>query len=245
MKTNKLNNLAMLVISMASFIAINNCGNRTASNESFELLQEGNSDLAAAAGPINYPVGSIANGTYAGGVPFLYVETACQDGLDEDGNGLTDCQDPACQATHVECSLYGPSWPMEYSSGIVSYPSGAIALEELFISPERGSRYDDYVNGWMENEFFPNARLRDCWIDIYSQDIDAYTALGEPLVNGRFGAVDPASSFVMYNEGEPRRGLINECGFGYDLMFYHSDDDNNYYNDEDDDNDERRENRVQ
>lgn len=243
---------------MASFIAINNCGNRTASNESFELLQEGNSDSAISGIAFNNPLGfgignplagigaygGVYSGTYAGGVPFLYMETACQDGSDEDGDGLIDCQDPDCNI-HPECSLYGPAWPMEYSSGIVSYPSGALALEELFISPERGSRYDDYVNGWMENEFFPNTRLRDCWIDIYSQDIDAYTALGEPLVNGRFGAVDPASSFVMYNAGEPRRGFLNECGFGYDLMFYHSDDDNNYYNDEDDDNDERRENRVQ
>lgn len=244
MKTNKLTNLAMLVLSTASFIGINNCSNRTASNESFELLQEGSSDLAIAPGPINYPVGSIATGTYAGGVPFLYMETACQDGHDEDGDGLVDCQDTDCHI-HPECSLYGPPWTMEYSSGFVSYPSGALALEEIFISPKRGYRYDDYTDGWMENEFFPNARLRDCWIDIYQQDVDAYTALGDPLVNGRYGAVDPATGFVIYNGGEPRRGLINECAFGYDLMFYHSDDDNNYYNDEDDDNDERRENRVQ
>ena len=223
MKTNKLTDLAMLMLFAGSFIGINNCGSRTSSTDdaTFEVQENGTSDLAIAPGPLS---AYGRNGVYAG-YPTLYIETTCGNGHDDDGDGLTDCEDTDCHI-HPECAEFGP--PLEEiinSRAITVYPNGLVVPEDLAILKARGNDDDDF-NGWERDNFFAYNQ-RDCWVSPREQDPYFNIPLGEALVAGPDGPVgpllDPASTVAFFG---PRAGLINECEYGTDLMFHHMDDDN-------------------
>lgn len=223
---------AMLALFSASFIALNNCGNQSGSTSDVAGSQEVNgqaSDYAIlGGGPIGYP-------TLAGVGPLVPVEINCNDGVDDDGDGYTDCWDTDCHV-HPECSEFGP--PLEEiinERTLTVYPNGLIVPEDIALLKARGYDDDD-AHGWLNNQFFAGRRLKDCWIDPRQQDPYFNIPLGEALVAGPEGPIGPQlfpnNAVAFYG---PRAGLIEECEFGTDLMFWHIDDDNNdFYNDDDD-----------
>jgi hypothetical protein len=222
---------AMLVSFMTSFIALNNCGNQSSSSNQEKVSEEQNgpaADFAIIGGPpIGYP-GFYGPFGYPGlplALPFFPIEVNCDDGTDDDGDGLTDCQDNDCHV-HPECSEWGP--PLEElinERSLTVYPNGIIIPEDIALLKARGADDDD-AHGWQRDNFFA-AHQKDCWIDPRYQDPYFFIPLGEALVAGPDGPIGPSlypPEAVVYFG--PRAGLINECEFGTDLMFHHMDDDN-------------------
>lgn len=218
---------AMLALFTTSFIALNNCGNRSEStSEQQPINQEQNgpaSDFAILGTSIvGYPP---LTGYPALFGPFLPVEIDCNDGSDDDGDGLTDCMDNDCHV-HPECSEWGP--PLEElvnSRALTVYPNGIIVPEDVVFRNERGNDDDD-ADGWINNNFF-DFDPSDCWINPLAQDPYYHIPLGEALVAGPNGPIGPQlfPSYAVAYFG-PRAGLIEECEFGTDLMFRNFDDDN-------------------
>lgn len=213
---------AMLALFSASFIALNNCGNQSSSNVETPV-SEGTVDAAAdyailAPPAIGYPALAFEG-------PWVPIEGNCDDGTDDDGDGLTDCMDNDCHA-HVECAEFGP--PLEElvnGRALTVYPNGLLVPEDYVILNTRGADDDD-AHGWQRDNFFATSQ-KDCWIDPRVQDPYSFIPLGEPLIAGPYGPVGPQlfPDHVLPVFG-PRRGLIEECEFGTDLMFHHTDDDN-------------------
>ncbi len=216
---------AMLALFSASFIALNNCGNQSGSssehainNDQETTANDPASDYVILAPPISYPGMEFAG-------PLVPVETNCNDGTDNDGDGLVDCEDTDCHI-HPECAQFGP--PLENlvnGRGLTVYPNGILTAEDYVIANTRGVDDDD-AHGWLRNNFFATQQ-KDCWIDPRIQDPYSFVALGEPLVAGPLGPIGPQlyPDQVLPVFG-PRRGLIEECEWGTDLMFHHTDDDN-------------------
>lgn len=213
---------AMLALFLASFVALNNCGNRSGTTSDTVINHDQNgpaSDFIFLPGPpAGYP------DIYGFG-PFDTVEIQCENGVDDDGNGLTDCEDDACHV-HPECSEWGP--PLEElinGRGLTVYPNGLIIPEDYVVLKGRGADDDD-AHGWQRDNFFPSHQ-GDCWIDPKYDDPYYNIPLGEALVAGPDGPIGPQlfPPFAVAHFG-PRAGLINECEFGTDIMFHHMDDDN-------------------
>lgn len=212
----------MLALFSASFIALNNCGNQSASTNEPEVVSEEQNtpaaDYAALIGPpITYPVP-------LGPIPYDTVEINCNNGIDDDGNGWTDCMDINCQV-HPECSEWGPPLEeMKNGRSLVLYPNGLLTAEDYLILNTRGVDDDD---GIMEpvTTLFPR-RLHDCWINPREQDPYSFVALGEPLITSPLGPVGPQlfpdQTMPIFG---PRRGLIEECNFPANIMFHNLDDD--------------------
>lgn len=209
---------AMLALFATSFIALNNCGNRSSEEVISEEQNGPASDFAILGGPpIGYP-GFIE-------APIVPVEIDCNDGTDNDGDGLPDCMDNDCHV-HPECSEWGP--PLEEiinERSLTVFPNGLISPEDVAILKARGADDDD-AHGWLRNQFFAKHQ-KDCWIDIRYQDPYSFVPLSEPLVAGPDGPIGPqlfpdiAGPFTG-----PRMGHFDECEFGTDLLFHHTDDDN-------------------
>jgi hypothetical protein len=226
---------AMLALFSASFIALNNCGNQSGSTSEQATNEVENgpaADFAILGGaPIGYPA-------LAGVGPLVPVEINCNDGVDGDGDGFTDCMDTDCHV-HPECAEYGP--PLEEiinERTLTVYPNGLIVPEDIALLKARGFDDDD-AHGWLNNQFFAGRHFKDCWIDPRQMDPYYTIPLGEALVAGPEGAIGPQlypSQAVSYFG--PRAGLINECEFGTDLMFWNVDDDNNDWDSDDDDEEE-------
>lgn len=221
MKRSIMTKYAMLVLFSASFIALNNCGNQSNSSEdqAYKAEQNGSaSDLAIIASP---PAGYPA---YTGAVlPAESVETSCGDGVDNEGDGLTDCEDNDC-AIHPECSQFGPPLEeLDNGRALTVYPNGILVPEDVVFLKERGADDDDQ-HRWNRTNFFPSA-FKDCWIRPLEQDPYDFIPLGDPLVAGPAGPIGPQYGAVPAIVG-PRRGFINECEEGTGLFEAHMDDDN-------------------
>jgi hypothetical protein len=220
MKTSIMSKYAMLALFSASFIALNNCGNQSNSTEdaSYKPVENGSASDLAILGAPGYPV-------FTGGyLPILSVETACGNGVDDDGDGLTDCGDNDCHI-HPECSEFGP--PLEEidnSRALTIYPNGILVPEDVAFLKTRAYDQDDQ-HGWNRTAFFATS-IKDCWIDPLMQDPYNFVALGEPLVAGPQGPIGPQLLPPVAPVIGPRRGLINECEEGTDLFEFHFDDDN-------------------
>jgi hypothetical protein len=220
---------AMLALFTSSFIALNNCGNQTGStkDEAFGKEQSGEaSDYAILGGPFfGYP-------NITGPFPFEPVETICGNGVDDDGDGLVDCMDSDCWV-HPECSEWGP--PLEEhinGRALTVYPNGILVPEDYVILKARGADDDD-AHRWQRTNFF-SVDPKDCWIDPRVQDPYASKIpLGEPFLLGWDGPIGPLlfPELAFYGwdwpfgTWGPRRGLIDECEFGTDIMFFNADDD--------------------
>jgi hypothetical protein len=216
MKITIVSKLAKLALLGTSFIMLNNCGSKQESTgetaSSFNPEQNGSaSDLAILGQP---PFGyQVAPGIIA---PIDNIETACLDGWDNDGDGLVDCQDNDC---HIfpECSEYGPPLPdIRNSRSITIYPNGMLVPEDVAFLNTRTTRYD---NPYGNRPYFEEG-LRDCYIIPEIQDPYYNIPLGEPSLAGPDGPIgpqlNPIAPVVLFG---PRAGLINQCGWGDDLMF--------------------------
>lgn len=214
---------AMLALLTTSFIALNNCGNSSssASEADYSVKENGSAaDYSAILGGpwAGYP-GLVLDG------PLFTVEVDCNDGVDNDGNGFTDCADANCHV-HPECSQFGP--PLEEITNersLTVYPNGLIVPEDIALLKARGADDDD-AHGWLRTQFFAT-KQKDCWISPREMDPYWNVPLGEALVAGPYGPIGPQlfpdTAVAFYG---PRSGLINECEDGADLMFHHVDDDN-------------------
>lgn len=217
---------AMLVLLTTSFIALNNCGSHSASEPEYSAKENGPaSDYAAILGAplVGYP--NLVPGL-AEELPLVSVEIDCNNGVDDDGDGLEDCYDNDCHV-HPECSQWGP--PLEElinERSLVVYPNGLIVPEDIALQKARGADDDDLSNGWLNNQFFATGQ-KDCWVTPREMDPYWNIPLGEALVAGPLGPIGPQlfpnSAVAFYG---PRAGLINECEDGADLMWHHADDDN-------------------
>lgn len=221
MKT-RINKYALLAMFSASFIAVNNCGSQADSTEKLSTDASDNgpaSDFAVDRGPSNtYPL------PLAGSYPRVDLEYACEDGVDNNGDGLTDCEDPACWI-HPECAEWGP--PLEEvrnSRATTIYPNGLLVNEDLLILNERGVDDDDSTYEPRTN-LFPS-RLHDCWVAPRFQDPYYNIPLGEALAAGPEGPIGPTASPVALAYFGPRAGLIEECELSAGLMTWNWDDDN-------------------
>lgn len=211
----------MLALLSTSFIALNNCGNRQDStSEEFNPANGENADyLILPPGPAGYPVQAPV------AVPVESIEFACHNGYDDDGNGLTDCEDPNC-AIHPECAEWGPPLDkLKNSRGLTVYPNGYLVPEDIVILKTRG-RFAHEDPSMLTDIFFPG-RTTDCWLLPQVQDPYFNIPLGEPLVAGFNGAIGPqrnpaAEAAAVFG---PRAGLINECRWGEDFLFWHAQDD--------------------
>jgi len=210
----------MLALLSTSFIALNNCGHKTASSgeTTFSPKENGSAaDLAILGQP---PFGySVAPGIIP---PLFNIETACYDGVDDDGDGLVDCWDPDC-AIHPECSEFGPPLPdIRNSRSVTIYPNGALVAEDVAFLNTRAARADNYYG---ISHFFPYDG-RDCWISPRQQDPYYNIPLGEPLVAGPDGPIgpllNPVAPLAYFG---PRAGLINQCANTDSLLFRSDDDD--------------------
>jgi hypothetical protein len=177
---------AMLALITTSFVALNNCGNQSNGQDELSVNQEENgpaSDFAILGGPpIGYPPPIV-------GVPPFPVEINCNDGADNNGNGLVDCMDPDCHV-HPECAEWGP--PLEElinERSLTVYPNGIIVPEDVVFLKARGADDDD-AHGWRRNQFFASHQ-KDCWIDPKYMDPYYHIPLGEPLVTGPDGPIGP------------------------------------------------------
>jgi hypothetical protein len=238
MNHNRLTKYATLAFLASCLATLNNCGSKTAKHEEHSSINAENSAdyyngiVPIFRTPIVEPL-----------PPYEFLETNCNDGHDDDGDGLVDCQDNDCHI-HPECSEFGP--PLEEhrnSRGTVVYPNGILAVEDIVI--RNGRPFDDDDNeAWPANGFCAH-RQKDCWIRPVEQDPYYLIPLGEPLLAGFLGPigpqVDPSSAVAYFG---PRAGLINECEIGTDIMFHHTDDDDghgagaggdNHINENDDD----------
>ena len=161
--------------------------------------------------------------------PIFNIETACYDGWDNDGDGLVDCQDDDC-SIHPECSEFGPPLPdIRNSRSITIYPNGMLVPEDVAFLNTRAARADNYFG---VNSFFPY-NGKDCWISPKHQDPYYNIPLGEPLVVGPDGPIgpllNPNAPAAFFG---PRAGLINECGWGEELIF-HNWDSGTFHHDDD------------
>jgi hypothetical protein len=221
MKTGIFSKYATLAALSASVIALNNCGHRTdsTSDQSYTAKENGSaSDLAILSIPPNgYPV---AGGVYAPSAP---IETNCNDGVDNDGDGLVDCMDTDCQI-HPECSEFGPPISDIINSRATTiYPNGILIPEDVAFLKVRGVRADD-SHHWQRTEFFPSY-AKDCWVRPLVQDPYYNIDLNTAAVAGHLGAVGPGGAYRGLNAFGPRAGLINECEPGTDLFEYFMDND--------------------
>ncbi|GEM_PF-2404388 len=226
MKTSLINKYAMLALLSTSFIALNNCGNQSDStkDQAYSAEQNGPASDFALLGhpPAGYPV---VAGTV---LPINGVETNCNDGVDNEGDGLTDCMDSDC-AIHPECSEFGP--PLEEvvnSRALTIYPNGVLVPEDLAILNARAADADD-PHGWQRDGFFATS-IKDCWVAPIYQDPYYNVQLGAPLVAGPYGAIGPQLPGFPADPRVvgPRAGLIDECEAGTDIFTYHMDDDNGF-----------------
>lgn len=218
---------AMLALLTTSFIALNNCGkhSESVSEPEYSVKENGPaSDYAALLGaPLaGYPP-FVLNPIEE--LPLFPVEVDCNNGVDDDGDGLEDCYDNDCHV-HPECSEWGPPLEeIENSRAVTVYPNGLIVPEDVAFLKARGADDDD-AHGWLRSQFFATGQ-KDCWI--VPREMDPYwnIPLGEALVAGPYGPIGPqlfpATAVAYFG---PRSGLINECEDGADLMFHHVDDDN-------------------
>lgn len=221
MKTNTLTKYAMLALMSTSFIALNNCGDRQDSTSESEFTpgNEENADYVLGP-PFGYPV-------IAPSLPRLVetIERACHNGVDDDGNGLTDCMDPNC-AIHPECSEWGPPLDkFKNSRALTVFPNGLLVPEDIVILKARG-RFAHEDPSMLTDIFFPG-RTTDCWVLPQVQDPYYNIPLGEPLIAGFNGPIGPqlnpaAGAAAIFG---PRAGLINECRWGQDFLFWHAQDD--------------------
>jgi len=220
----------------ASFAILNNC---THHSQTAALPSDPSSNVVE-----NAPSAEFFAPAYPpsiGGLPLQFIETACFDGVDNDGDGLTDCWDNDCHI-HAECSQWGP--PLENivnSDALTIFPNGLLLPEIVAFENERAA-YDDDENFFPHNPMF-DRDLKDCWIVPIEQDPYYNVPLGEALIAGPDGPIgpqlDPAIALRFFG---PRAGLINECGWGNDLMFWHIDDDD-WDDDNDDDSDDEEDDR--
>lgn len=233
MKITMISKYAMLALLGTSFIVLNNCGSKEASTgetqATFNPEQNGSaSDLAILGQP---PFGyRVAPGIVA---PLFNIETECYDGVDNDGDGLVDCMDNDC-AIWPECSEFGPPLPdIRNSRALTIYPNGFLVPEDVAFLSTRSARAD---NPFGLNHFFPS-HGKDCWVSPALHDPYYNIPLGEPLVVGPDGPIgpvlNPENTAVFFG---PRAGLINECGWGEELIFrsfdddsFHSDDDGHHH----------------
>lgn len=216
----------MLALLTTSFIALNNCGNQSGSTEQ-TIAQDPNGPAAdyaifaeAPLGYTGFPIGYPGLGTFG---PLVLVETNCDDGVDDDGDGYKDCWDVDCHV-QPECSEFGP--PLEElinERSLTIYPNGIVVPEDIALLKARGADDDD-AHGWQRDNFFA-AHQKDCWIDPRYQDPYFFIPVGEGLLAGPEGLIGPQLGPTRQYFG-PRAGLIEECEFGTDLMFHHMDDDN-------------------
>lgn len=211
----------MLVLLSASFIALNNCGNREnlTTDKEFSPANEENADYLILSGPPGgYPVVAPV------AVPVETIEFACHNGVDDDGNGLTDCADPNC-AIHPECAEWGPPLDkLKNSRALTVYPNGFLVPEDVVILKSRG-RFSSQDPRMLTDIFFPG-RVTDCWVYPQWQDPYFNIPLGDPLIAGFNGPIGPgispeAEATAVFG---PRAGLINECRFGDDFLFWNNDD---------------------
>jgi hypothetical protein len=213
---------SMLALMGMSFIMLNNCGSdtNTSSEEdsSFSPEQDGSASYLAilAQPPFGYPV--------APGIipPFVNIEVACGDGVDNDGDGLVDCMDIVDCGIHPVCSEFGPPLPdIRNDRSITVYPNGLLVPEDVAFLNKLSARHD---NPYGIETLFPYFE-HDCYISPLHQDPFYNIPLGEPLIAGPDGPIGPQltpeAPAVFFG---PRAGLINECGWGEDLIF--RDDDN-------------------
>src|ERR1700688_2871062 len=104
MRTSIMGRYATLALFSISFIALSNCGSQqdSSGDEAYDAQPNGSASDYVIIGmpPAGYPV---APGVP---VPAHSIETGYSDGVDNDGNGLVDCMDPACQY-RAECSEWG------------------------------------------------------------------------------------------------------------------------------------------
>jgi hypothetical protein len=226
---------AMFALLTTSFIALNNCGNHTGSTEEYSAKDNGPAaDYAAILGAplVGYPIGALP---LVEELPLVPVETACFDGVDNDGDGLEDCYDNDCHV-HPECSEWGPPLEeLENSRAVTVYPNGFIVPEDVVFQKARRTDDDDGPGG-PRTRFFSHGQLTDCWIYPREQDPYWYSPMGEALVAGPYGPIGPQlfpQSTIAYFG--PRSGLINECEDWADVVFNHWDDDNDWQDVENDD----------
>lgn len=217
---------AMLVLLTTSFIALNNCGSGTGSFDE-QALEQGKTDSASDS--LLYPgLGVPVGGIYPGlDIPLAaaYTEKNCNDGVDNDGDGLADCADNDCHV-HPQCSEFGPPLEeLENEASLTVYPNGIVVPEKVVFWKERGSDDDD-AHRYNRNNFFASHQ-KDCWIDPKYMDPYYNIPLSEALVAGPEGPIGPqmipSKAIAFFG---PRAGLINECEWGTDLMSHHHDDDN-------------------
>lgn len=235
MRNLRATKVAWLAAFATSFLSINNCSDHSDATSEENLAVESASDnYTNGISVAGYP--GVGLGLYpglAGDLPLIGayefmkpplvgpfpfpIETHCEDGVDNNGNGLTDCEDPNCQV-RSECSEWGPpAEELKDGDALVIYPSGAIAQEKYVIRNQRNTDDDDLKYGYNDNGFFAE-RPSDCWIQPVWQD--PY-AVGGPGIPGPL--VDPSNFHAFVYSG---RGLYEECGLGAGLMDYRFDDDN-------------------
>lgn len=215
---------ATLASFLASLVAINNCSKQSEpsfSEVTTQAVDETAADYAILGGaPLIYP-------NLVSAVPSITIEVNCNDGVDNDGNGFTDCYDTNCHV-HPECAEFGP--PLEEvinDRALTVYPNGLVVPEDIAILKERAVDDDD-TYGYIRTKFFQN-KPHDCWIDPLLMDPYYFVPMGEALVAGPDGPIGPQ---LFPNQATayfgPRAGLINECEWGSELWEWKYDDDNDY-----------------
>jgi hypothetical protein len=223
----------MLVLFMTSFIALNNCGHQPGSMSEQAISPEQNgpaSDFIVLPGPPGGYPGFFDIG------PVIPIETDCDNGVDDDGDGHPDCSDTDCQV-HPQCSEFGP--PLE---GLINdrtltvYPNGIIVPEDIVLLKARGADDDD-PNGWWRDRFFEGHETRDCFVDPREVDPYFFIPLGEALVAGPYGPIGPQLTPGAVAYYGPRAGLIDICGYGSDIFELGWDDDNGDGGDDEGDDD--------
>lgn len=236
MRNLRATKVAWLAAFATSFLSINNCSDHSDATSEENFAVESASDnytngIAVAGYPGSalglYPNALNANlpliGAYefvkpplVGPFPFP-TETHCADGIDNNGNGLTDCEDPNCEV-RSECSEWGPPLSeLKDGDALTVYPTGLISQEKYVIRSERDTDDDDLKHGYNDNGFFAS-RPSDCWISPVVQD--PY-AIGGPGIPGPLFGYEAFHAFVYSG-----RGLYEECGLGSGLLDYRYDDDN-------------------
>lgn len=233
-----------LLLFGGSLLMVSNCSKDSAS-DTFNVQEDQAADYYAKE-PVPIFRTPVVNPAL---VAEQFTEYNCNDGYDNNGNGLVDCMDPAC-SIHPECSEWGaPLEEVINSRGTTVYPNGLLTVEDIAIRNARPFDDDDN-HDWLANGFFA-LRQKDCWVAPVYQDPYYNIPLGEPLVVGPFGPIGPqldpaAAAFRVFG---PRAGLINECEDAADIMWHHVDDDNGpgagaggdtYINENDDDWDDNR-----
>ncbi len=90
---------------------------------------------------------------------------ACADGMDNDGNGLTDCDDPACARLTEGCRLCGET--SSFADSVLTFregcgrrtvnPRSTLGVADFAVSPTNNSRYMiTGEGGWLKLAFTDN-----------------------------------------------------------------------------------------